>query len=231
MKNLSVLDVQRILREHADPQNNGGHDVISQPGAVTIKGTTFPLTFSHSLVVEHPESSYTSPTSLTTHIPLNESGNVMQVLSRTRRLGETNLRHHYTVHQPASVPTGHPQLPIYHTYHWNRDRDLENIEDPKEFYLNAQKAPSTNVTNHNPSEAAWGHMMGDFYDDDMSPTMWFPKPHDMDIKHFGKLVGVVHGRNPNWSEITTHLYDPTNEKLITLGTHKYDEKTDTFKLL
>lgn len=216
MSDVSVLDVQNALREHAER----GHDVLSHPGGVVIKNVKYPMALGHGLELDHPGM----PSNIHSIIPLNEGGNAMHVVSSRNHwdkfalnplltsgntLEDDKRKSHWTFlnsHQEE-----HSSLSDYYKF---KDMDVN------EYYKHAQKMPAqlntitekgvvelplSELKRHNPTEATWNSLV--------NHVLWNREdmPHGLDMRNLSKVVLV--GHHPSQ---TSHLYIPDTEQLVKL---------------
>lgn len=110
MADLSVIDVQRHLRNLADD----GHDIISTPGSAIIDGENYRRTIGNSMVIPNPgigDYYENLDSGLNTALPIGESGNFLDVTS----YHDKSSRHHYVM-----SPTIDTRFePHGHTYNMN----------------------------------------------------------------------------------------------------------------
>lgn len=223
MSDLSVTRVQDALRELAQ----GGHDIISRPGGLTLQGKHYPMAYGHGLELpekQHVHRGYSI-------LPLSESGNVAFIFSSNGDDTKGNVSKLYsatvmrpTTFSPNSVKHWYEHMFSFHDYvdwygedtGYGRGHDIHEtlgkMKNIKGEYVIVNH-PNTvidfsRIKEHDPAEASWNTITNNMR---FGNTKWVSHPKELDLKNLGSVVHVYDAKSD-----TSHLYHPESEKLIRL---------------
>lgn len=221
MSDLSVTRVQDALRELAQ----GGHDIISRPGGLTLQGKHYPMAYAHGLELPEKQNVHRGYSIL----PLSESGNVALIYSGNDTKSNVPKTHSVNVMHPATYnPSGkhwyettfsvHDDVDWYGedtgygSSHHDIHEALDKMRSIKGEYAIVNH-PNTvldfsRVNEHGPAEASWNTIANNMR---FGNTEWVSHPKELDLRSLGSVVHVYDAKSH-----TSHLYHPESERLIRL---------------
>lgn len=222
MSDLSVTRVQDALRELAQ----GGHDMISHVGGLSLFGKHYPMAYAHGLELPDNQRYHKGYTML----PVSESGNAVLVYSDngpkttgtwSQTVRSTSLMNPLTFHhrEPKHWYETHSEIT---DFDWIHDNDM----DIHKAINNMGKVPSlyrvyerdgegdklkvtedwSRIKEHDPAEASWNTITNNMR---FGHEEWAPHPKELNLRTLGRVVHVYDRRSD-----TSHLYHPETEQLI-----------------